>query len=207
MLCSLCSTAKQISHNYTYIYVCDIALPSWVYPLPHPTPLGHHRAPGWAPCDMQQLPPVIYLTHDSVCMSMLLSQLSYPLLSLLCSQAMHSWSGYSDLCPLLPDPMHTLGILPVTGRHTGSLWVKVLPDLSHPGTTLSCPGLPSSLSFDSAKVSFFPSQLPIFKLFQPKLGQSILCHPNLRFSRNFRYFSLMVSWSLHFHKQVLKEGI
>ena len=127
--------------------------------------------------------------------------------SSLCPQAMHSWSGYSDLCPPLPDPMHPLGILPVTGRHAGSLWVEVLQDLSHPGPTLSCPGSPCSLSFDSAKVSFFPGQLPIFKLFQSKLGQSVLRHLNPRFSRNFRYFSLMGSWSLHFHKQVLKEGI
>ena len=24
--------------------------------IPHPTPLGHHRAPSWAPCAVQQLP-------------------------------------------------------------------------------------------------------------------------------------------------------
>ena len=35
-----------ISHNYVY------CLP----PGSHPTPLGHHRAPGWAPCVIQQLP-------------------------------------------------------------------------------------------------------------------------------------------------------
>ena len=40
----------QMSHNYTRIPFL-LSLP----PLPHPTHLGHHRAPGWAPRVMQQL--------------------------------------------------------------------------------------------------------------------------------------------------------
>ena len=40
----------QMSHNYTCIPFL-LSLP----PLPHPTLLGHHRAPGWAPRVMQQL--------------------------------------------------------------------------------------------------------------------------------------------------------
>ena len=37
-----------------------LSLPS----LPYPTPLGHHRVPGWAPCVKQQLPTHIHFTHD-----------------------------------------------------------------------------------------------------------------------------------------------
>ena len=45
-----CHMTVQISHNYTYIPSL-LSLP----PLPHPTPLGHHRVPGWAPCIILQL--------------------------------------------------------------------------------------------------------------------------------------------------------
>ena len=38
---------KWISHMYTY-------MPSLLDP--HPTPLGHHRAPSWTPCVTEQLP-------------------------------------------------------------------------------------------------------------------------------------------------------
>ena len=56
-----CHTAVQASHNYTYI------LPLLSLPLlPHPTPLGHHRAPGNTPCVMQQLP-TSYLFHSGYC--------------------------------------------------------------------------------------------------------------------------------------------
>ena len=151
--------------------VCDIALPSWVYPLPHPTPLGHHRAPGWAPCDMQ-LTPVIYFTHDSVCMSMLLSQLSYPLLPSLCSQAMHSWSGYSDLCPLLPDPMHTLGIfLSQAGTQAACGWrsSQTCPTLVPHWAALVCPP-PSPLTLPrsvSSLASFLSSNFSSQNLDNP----------------------------------------
>ena len=40
-----CHTTTQINHNYTYI-TSLLSLP------PHPIPLGHHRAPGWAPCKL-----------------------------------------------------------------------------------------------------------------------------------------------------------
>ena len=37
--------------------------PSWTsHPPPHPTHLGHHRAPSWAPCAIQQVP-TSYLFH------------------------------------------------------------------------------------------------------------------------------------------------
>ena len=41
-------TTTQISHKY----ICNPSL----LRLPRPTPLGHHRAPGWAPCVTEQLP-------------------------------------------------------------------------------------------------------------------------------------------------------
>ena len=35
--------------------------------LPHPSPLGHYRAPSWAPCSRQQLPTShVYFAHDRV---------------------------------------------------------------------------------------------------------------------------------------------
>ena len=44
-------TTKCISYMYTYIP------PSWTsLPRLHPTHLGHHRAPGWALCAIQQVP-------------------------------------------------------------------------------------------------------------------------------------------------------
>ena len=39
----------------------------------HPTALGCHRALGWAPCVIQQLPPAFYFTYVNVYVSMLLS--------------------------------------------------------------------------------------------------------------------------------------
>ena len=52
--------------------VCiPISPPPGTYP--HPIPLGHHRAPSWAPCAIQQLP-TIYSTHCSVYISDPISQ-------------------------------------------------------------------------------------------------------------------------------------
>ena len=54
-----CRTTMQISHNFIYICVCVcvcILSLLGLFPLSHPTPPGHHRAPGWAPCVIQQLP-------------------------------------------------------------------------------------------------------------------------------------------------------
>ena len=44
---------------YIFIYICVcVSPPSWTSlpPLPHPTTLGCHRARGWVPCIIQQLP-------------------------------------------------------------------------------------------------------------------------------------------------------
>ena len=46
-----CHTTTRINHSYTYI----TSLLSLSPLPPHPTPLGHHRVPGWAPCAIQQL--------------------------------------------------------------------------------------------------------------------------------------------------------
>ena len=47
---SFCCTAKWINHMNTHI-------PSLLdLPPPHPTQLGHHRAPSWAPCAIWQVP-------------------------------------------------------------------------------------------------------------------------------------------------------
>ena len=59
-----------------YVYIPSLlSLP----PAPHPTPLGHHGAPGWALCLTHSFPPAVCLTHGSVYMSRLLSQLAPPL--------------------------------------------------------------------------------------------------------------------------------
>ena len=39
----------------TYIYILPPSGAS-LWPPPHPTPLGHHRAPSWAPCAIQHFP-------------------------------------------------------------------------------------------------------------------------------------------------------
>ena len=59
-------------------------------PAPHPTPLGHHRAPGWAPMLYSNFSPAIYLTHGSVYM-LLCSSHSFlpPLCPQVCSLYLH----------------------------------------------------------------------------------------------------------------------
>ena len=57
-----CHTATWISLNYAYV-PSFLSLPRF----PHPTPLGHHRAPHWAPCAIEQLP-VSYLCYTWQCM-------------------------------------------------------------------------------------------------------------------------------------------
>ena len=53
-----CCSTSWISHKYTY------TPPSWAS-LP-PSPLGHHRAPSWAPCTIQQLSAAICFTRGGV---------------------------------------------------------------------------------------------------------------------------------------------
>ena len=67
-----CHKARWISHSHTYITSLG-SLP----PSPIPIPLGCHRALGWAPCVIQQLP-TIYFTYGNVYVSVLLSQFIPP---------------------------------------------------------------------------------------------------------------------------------
>ena len=74
------------------IHQCESAISIHVFPLswasispPYPIPLGHHRAPSWAPCAIQQLSTAVYFTYGSVYLSTLLNIfLIKRLLSLLC---------------------------------------------------------------------------------------------------------------------------
>ena len=50
---AFCHTPTWISHRYAYVPSL-LTLPP--IPLLHPTLLGCHRAPGWAPCITQQIP-------------------------------------------------------------------------------------------------------------------------------------------------------
>ena len=60
----LSHTIRGISHNYTFL-LSLLSLPL----LSHPTPLGHHREPGCAPCVLWQLPSnsvlhmIVYICH------------------------------------------------------------------------------------------------------------------------------------------------
>ena len=64
--------------------------PSWAsLPSCHPTPLGYHRAPGWAPCVIHtNFSPVTYFKHGSVYRCYFLHS-SHSLLPLVCPQ-LHS---------------------------------------------------------------------------------------------------------------------
>ena len=67
---------NEVNQLYVYIYPLPPGSPS--HPQPHPTPLGHHRAPSWAPCAMQELPTSFYFTHGSVYMSIPISHFIPP---------------------------------------------------------------------------------------------------------------------------------
>ena len=62
----LCWFLPHNDVNQPWVYMCPLPLESSSYPLPHPTPLGCPRTPGWAPCVIQQLPSS-YLSHISEC--------------------------------------------------------------------------------------------------------------------------------------------
>ena len=56
------------------MYICAPFLLSLPLTSPHPTHLGHHRAPSWAPCAYSRFPLFHYFTHGNVSMSILISQ-------------------------------------------------------------------------------------------------------------------------------------
>ena len=72
MLCWLLPCNK----NQLYVYID--CLPPEPPSHPHPTPLGHYRAPNWAPCAIGQFPTSYLFAHGSVYMSLLLSQFVTP---------------------------------------------------------------------------------------------------------------------------------
>ena len=74
-----CGATTCISHKYTHIpFLLDLPSPA------QPTPLGCHRAPGWAPCVIQRLP-TSCLFHVVVCMfQCYFLNLSHLLFILLC---------------------------------------------------------------------------------------------------------------------------
>ena len=64
--------------NQLYVYIYPLPLESPSHPLPYSACLGHHRAPSWAPCVMQQLPTSSQFIHSTVYMSTLSVNLSHP---------------------------------------------------------------------------------------------------------------------------------
>ena len=143
-----------------------------------PTPLGHHREPGWAPCVIKQLP-TIYFTHDN-CINATLSvhpTLSFPycahksiLYISVLIPALHIGSSVpffcccccsvTQLCPTLCDPMDgsTPGF-PVLHHllefvQTHAHWVGDAIQPSHPVLPFS-----SCLQYFPASGSFLMSWL------------------------------------------------
>ena len=69
-----CHTSTLISHRYTSVSSLMSLLPP---PAPsHPS--SYHRALVWVPWAKQQIPPAIYFTYTSVCVSSLLSSFVPP---------------------------------------------------------------------------------------------------------------------------------
>ena len=64
--------------NQLYVYIYPLPPEPSFHPTPHPTPLGHHRAPNWAPCATSSFSLAIWFTHSIICVSVLLSQLIPP---------------------------------------------------------------------------------------------------------------------------------
>ena len=85
---------------------------SWVsLPLPHPIHLGHHRAPSWASCTIQQLPTsclfytwwCIYSSHSPSSSTPFL-----PLCPHICSLHLHSCPANRFICTITLDSTHAL---------------------------------------------------------------------------------------------------
>ena len=65
--------------NMNLSYYIYISPPSWAcLPAPCPTPLGHHKTPGWTPCVISNFPLSICFTHGIVYLSVILSQFIPP---------------------------------------------------------------------------------------------------------------------------------
>ena len=82
----LCWFLPYNKMNQPYIYMSPLPLELLSHCHPHPTTIGCHRAPAWAPCFIQQLP-TSYLFYMAAYISQYyLLSLSHPLLLLLCPQ-------------------------------------------------------------------------------------------------------------------------
>ena len=118
--------------NWRSAISIHISPPSWasIPPAPHTTPLGHHRAPSWAPCIIQQVP-TSYLFHTCrwtnasflilptppfphcVHMSILYIWVSIPTLKIVTSAP-----SFQISCPTLYNPMDYIYIYIYIYTHT-----------------------------------------------------------------------------------------
>ena len=127
-----CCTTKWINFKYTYIHSLLNLSPTHL----SPTPLGHHRAPSWAPCAVEQLP-TSYFTHVLSCFSCV--QLFATLWTVACQAPLSMGLSRQEywnrlLCPP-PRDLSNPGIKPPS---------PVVPALQAYSSSLSHRGNPSS---------------------------------------------------------------
>ena len=92
--------------------MCIASLLSHPPSSPHPTLLGHHRAPSWVPCAYSSFPLASYFTQESVYMSVICSQFISPSPSRPASTILFSTSEYSFLpCKQIHRPHFPLGFI------------------------------------------------------------------------------------------------
>ena len=95
-------------------------------PSPPSTPLGHHRAPSWAPCLHSGFPLTVYFTHGGVCVyvSATLSISSHPLLHTRCPLFEEQLNCFPQQLTF-PIPTNDVQVFPFlhTWKH---LWLSLL---------------------------------------------------------------------------------
>ena len=88
-------SAIQQLESVVIIHVCPLSpKPSF----PYPTPLGHHRAPGWIPMLYTNFSATIHFTHNSIYKLMLVS----PFVPLYPSPTMSTSPFSTSESPFLP---------------------------------------------------------------------------------------------------------
>ena len=119
MLCWILLYKLNLSQVFIYALLLGRPVPT---PCPPATPLGHHRAPVWAPCDIQQLPTPCYSVIKScstLCKFMNCSTQDFPVLHCLLEFAQVCVHWVSDAI----QPSHPLSPLsPLTlslSQHQG----------------------------------------------------------------------------------------
>ena len=97
-----CHCLLWVNQLYAYIHPLPLEPP---FHHPHPTPIGHHRTPSWAPCTLQQLLPAVYFTQGGVHRSVLLSipPWSLSLNFLVWAQARKRPSSFFAIFPFSPS--------------------------------------------------------------------------------------------------------